>query len=185
MSDWMLAEFSGTYKTPHPEGFKDQTVLRPFHVFVEMKKDFLKAPGLCAIFQNFYGNAVKEAFPDMVKLNHVDFHGAVELNGDAINNPKAMSHKELLVYIQQKQYPINPSLYTARELRNEVVLYETDPSGQQHLQAKLQQLRGGAIDLANELASRPNLIRKAGEEVVEEKKPGGKKAGKSFAEALA
>jgi hypothetical protein len=180
-NELMLASFKGTYRSPHPEGFKEQAILRPFDVTVKMKQSFLAAPGLCGFFRNHYFAALKAKFPLMIAPYMIEFMGATELDGRPIDNPKAMSYGELLGYIQRKKYPINIGLYDATALRNEVVLYEQDPSGQQHLQGKLENLRGSEIALSNELAAIEDIL------VVntsDRPEPGSKKV-KSFAESLA
>jgi hypothetical protein len=176
--DLMLAEFKGTYRIPHPDGIKGESVLRPFHVIVKMKKQFLEAPGLHGFFLSYYANQVKKCYPDMISIYHVEFQEAKELDGKVINNPKALSFKNLRAYIHEKNYPINTALYSDVELRNEVVLYESDPKGQQHLQKRREDARGGEMEVARELSEIEDLVVR-----LDAANPGGK-ANKRFAEAL-
>lgn len=168
MSDYFIAEFKGTYRAPHADGIRDQFVLKNFHVKVKMKRDFLAAPGLNGTFANYYAKAVAALYPDFVDLYQFEFVEGLELDGKKIDNPKAMSHADLVEYVTRKKYPINTMLFNASELRNEVVLYEQDPSGQQTLQARYEKQRGGTIALSNELSALDDLVVRVDAEPVAE-----------------
>lgn len=157
-SEYFIAEFKGTYRAPHPSGARDQQITKDFHVKVKMLQTALDAPGLKGAFQNYYKESVKALYPDLIDFYSVQFIKGVELNGDKIDNPKAMSYADLVAYITRKKYPVNPLLFDQEELRNQVVLYEFDPSGQQLLQGKTEKLRGGQIEMALKLAAVDDLV---------------------------
>ena len=169
-NDFMLAEFKGTYRAPHPDGIKDQNIIKNFHVQVEMKKSFLKAPGLKGTFAVYYKELCKSMYPDMIDLYKFDLVEATELDGSPINNPKAMSYQDLVKYINEKQYPINIALYSQSELRNQVVLHEEDPKGQQKLQGITERTKGNAIAETNAIMSRIKPIRRLDKVENKEKK---------------
>ncbi len=158
MSDYILAEFKGTYRAPHPDGIRDQNITKPFHVKVKMKRECLDAPGLNGLFATYYKELLRKLYPDMIDTYFYDLVEARELDGSAIENPKALSHDNLLKYIGQRRMPINPLLYTPNELRNEVILYEIDPKGQQHLQNKLEQQKGSQLKISAEIMAIDDVI---------------------------
>ncbi|MBX9687083.1 MAG: hypothetical protein K2X27_10300 [Candidatus Obscuribacterales bacterium] len=151
MSDFILAEFKGTYRAPHPDGVRDANITKPFHVKVKMLRSNLKAPGLKGLFATYYKDFLRNAYTDMIDTYEFDLVQATELDGSVIHDPKALSYDGLLEHISRHHYPINPMLYPRHELRNEVVLYETDKAGQQHLQERLQKLKGNALETAAQL----------------------------------
>lgn len=148
---WMLVEFEGTYTTAHPDGIKGQKVIRPFHVRVKMKKEFLEARGLRGAFSVYYEEKLKRQYPGMISLHQFRMIEATEIDGSKINNPKCMSHADLLVYINEKDYQINTALYDDQELRHEVALYESDKKGQQKLQGQREAARGGKLKISKEI----------------------------------
>lgn len=158
--DWMLVEFKGTYTIANPNGVKGSKVVRPFHVKVEMKKSFLDFKGPTGItslrgpFATYYKQELRKADPGMIDLAQFDMVEATELDGTPIDDPNAMSHENLLDYIQRKRYPINPGLWNDQDLRHEVARYEADPKGQQKGQAHLTNVRGAFLDIAKEISSR-------------------------------
>jgi hypothetical protein len=156
----ILAEFKGTYRAPHPDGFQNQNVERPFHVKVKMKRESLQAPGLNGLFVTYYSGFMKKLFPDMIELYRWENLGCTELDGSPIeDDPKAMNRDQLLAYIKRKKYNINALLYpTVTELRNEVVLYETDRAGQQYLEGKRQELKGNLLEMAAEIAELDDVV---------------------------
>lgn len=158
MADLISAEFKGSYRAPHPDGIRDANITKNFHVRVKMKRSALKAPGLKGLFATYYKEFVREAYPDMIDLYEFDLVQATELDGTIIHDPKALSYDGLLNYISTHKYPINPMLYSRHELRNEVALYEVDKSGQQHLQNRLQQLRGNALEMSAELSKLADIL---------------------------
>ena len=164
MGDYILAEFKGNYRAPHPSGVRDQNITKEFHVKVKMKRDSLQAPGLCGLFSTYYKELLRKQYPDMIDTYFYEMIQATELNGAKIDHPKAMSHDDLLAYINKRQYPINPLLYSGTELRNEVILYEQDPKGQQHLQGKLEAQKGNMIAIASELHSLEDVLIVVGKE---------------------
>lgn len=157
-ADYILAEFKGTYRAPHPDGIRDQSITKPFHVKVKMKREALKAPGMCGLFRVYYFEHLRKAYPDIQDTYNYELVQATELNGDVIDNPKALSYDGLLAYIKEKEYPINTLLYSPVELRNEVVLYEEDPKGQQFLQEKRLKVHGNAMKMAADLTEVDDLL---------------------------
>lgn len=160
--NYILAEFKGTYRAPHPEGFREQNITKDFHVRVKMKRECLLAPGLNGLFATYYKEFLRKLKPDMIDLYVFDLVQATELNGATIYDPKALSHDGLMDYINQKKYPINPLLYSMLELRDQVVLFEQDPKGQQHLQDKLQNLKGNMLATSAELRELEDLMVEVG-----------------------
>lgn len=149
--EYILVEFKGTYRAPHPDGY-EKDVQKDFHVKVKMKRSVLAGPGTCGNFQAYYKGHLKKIYPDFKDTYFFEMIEATELDNSPIYNPKAMSHANLVDYIAKMGYPINPILFpTATDLRNEVVLYEQDKSGQQHLQKQLEDMKGAEIRTAAEL----------------------------------
>lgn len=155
---FILAEFRGTYRSPHPQGIKDANVTKDFHVKVKMRRESLSAPGLNGLFACYYKELLRGLYPDMIDTYQFNLVQATELDGTIITDPKALSHENLLEYIAYKGYPINPGLYPPHELRNEVVLYEFDAKGQQHLQKKLQEQKGNMLEIAAMLHGLDDVI---------------------------
>lgn len=151
--DLMLATFQGSYRVAHPDGFQDQNVLNNFEVDVQMSKEFLETPGLNAPFRVYYQHLVKSVYPDMIDLYRWELVQATELDGTPIENPKALSYSNLIDYINKKKYPINIGLFTPAELRNEVILYEQDAKGQQHLQELQENIRGASLRIGQQIAA--------------------------------
>jgi len=165
MSNLILAEFKGSYRSPHPQGYKDQNIERQFHVKVKMKRDSLNAPGLNGLFATYYASFLKNIFPDFLELYMFSLVEATELDGTPIRNPKCLSHAGLLQYIQDERIPINPLLYgDTTELRNQVVLYQVDSKGQQVLQEKIQKTKGQMLATAEELATIDDIVTVVGQE---------------------
>lgn len=174
MSDrnYILAEFKGTYRAPHPDGIKDANVTKQFNVKVKMKRESLKAPGLCGLFATYYKELLKTVkdkegnlvYRDMIDTYMYDLVQATELDGTVINNPKALSHERLISYIKEKEYPINALLYSSGELRNEVILYEEDPKGQQYLQNRRQKQKGHTLAISAEIQNLDDVIQVVGAE---------------------
>jgi hypothetical protein len=158
MTDYILAEFKGTYRAPHPDGIRDQNVTRNFNVKVKMKRECLNAPGLNGFFGSYYKEFLRKLYPDMIDTYKYEMVQATELDGKPIDSPKALPYEGLLQYIFRKKYPINPTLYSPKELRNQINLYEEDPKGQQFLEEKLQRLRGNQLAIAAELQSMDDVI---------------------------
>lgn len=158
MSDYILAEFKGTYRSPHPGGLRDQNVLKDFHVRVKMRRECLEAPGLNGLFANYYKEFLRRQYPDMIDTYMFDLVQATELDGSVILNPKALSYTGLLQYVASRRLPINTSLFSPTELRNEVVLFEHDPKGQQHLQALLEKRKGSTIAISAELQELDDVL---------------------------
>ena len=149
---WMIVEFEGTYRVAHPDGIKGQTVLRPFHIKVPMRRSYLKdSYNLRAPFGSFYKQRLINRYPGMIKLHHTKLIEATNPDGSIIKHPKAMSYDNLLEYIAENEYPINIGLYDDQQLRNEVVLYEKDAPGQQHLQANQERVKGSVLAVGQEL----------------------------------
>lgn len=149
--EYILVEFKGTYRAPHPDGY-EKDVQKDFHVKVKMKRGVLAGPGTCGHFQAYYKGHLKKIYPDFKDTYFFEMVQATELDGSIIHNPKAYSQANLIDYIARMGYPINPILYaTGTELRNEVVLYEQDKGGQQHLQKLLEDMKGAEIRTAAEL----------------------------------
>lgn len=155
---FILAEFRGSYRAPHPDGIRDANVTKEFHVKVKMKEDSLLAPGLNGLFATYYKGHLRKLYPEMIDTYMFDLVQATQLDGTPIDNPKAMSHDALLAHIAKKKYPINPLLYSTLELRDEVVLYEQDASGQQYLQNKRQLQKGSLLATAAELQGVEDLM---------------------------
>lgn len=149
--EYILVEFKGTYRAPHPDGY-EKDVQKDFHVKVKMKRGVLAGPGTCGHFQAYYKGHLKKIYPDFKDTYFFEMVEATELDGSIIHNPKAYSQANLIDYIARMGYPINPILYpTGTDLRNEVVLYENDKNGQQHLQRLLEDMKGAEIRTAAEL----------------------------------
>lgn len=157
-SEFFLAEFKGTYRAPHPAGIRTETIIRDFHVKVTMLKKFLAGDGLNGAFQVYYKGFLKNHYPDMINTYQFDLVEATELDGTKIDNPRCLSYQGLLDYIANRRYPINAMLYSALELRDEIILYEKDPKGQQHLQGKRENLKGNVLSTAAELGQLPNVM---------------------------
>ena len=164
-NNWMLVEFEGTYQVAHPDGVKGRKVLKNFHVKVEMNKSFLDATiiegsfhSLRGPFASFYTGFLKKLYPDMIDLYQFGMIEATELDGGKIRDPKCMNHADLMAYIVDRKYKINIGLYDDQQLRNEVVLYEADRKGQQHLQGHTERVRGGVLSVTNDLKHREHLI---------------------------
>ncbi len=155
--DWMLVEFEGTYKVADPS-IKGRKILRPFHVKVKMKKQFLEARGLRGAFATYYKEFLKRHFPGMIDLHEFRMIEATEVDGSKIHNPKAMSHQDLVAYIKEKRLPVNILLYDDQELRHQVVLYETDPKGQQKLQGQAERVHGGKLNLSREISEQEDIL---------------------------
>lgn len=158
MSDYFLAEFKGTYRAPHPGGLRDQNVTKDFHVRVKMRRECLEAPGLNGLFANYYKEFLRKQYPDMIDTYMFDLVQATELDGSVIDNPKALSYQRLVQYVTRRRLPVNTALYSPTELRNEVVLYEQDPKGQQHLQALLETRKGSTIAISAELQELDDVL---------------------------
>lgn len=158
MSKYIIAEFKGNYRAPHPEGRREENVTKRFHVKVKMKRECLAAPGLCGLFENYYKEFVRTLYPEMIDFHMFEFVEALNEDGSVINDPKALSYKGLLEYVAERGYPVNVTLYTPTELRNQVNLYEQDKLGQQHLEAKFQAMKGSMLAIANELKSMDDVI---------------------------
>lgn len=156
--NFILAEFKGTYRAPHPQGVRDQNITKEFHVKVKMERKSLKAPGLKGLFATYYKEFLRQAYPDMIDTYDFDLVQATELDGKRINDPKALSYEGLLEYIHEHDYNINAMLYPRHELRNEVVLYEKDREGQQLLQGKIQEQRGNALATAEKLSKVSDIL---------------------------
>lgn len=156
--NFILAEVKGTYRAPHPDGIRDANVTKDFHVKVKMEREWLNAPGLNGFFATYYKEHLKRAYPEMIDLYMFSVVQATELDGTPIHEPKAMSHDQLLEYIAKKKYPINPLLFSSNELRNEVILYEADPSGQQHLQGLRERRKGSVLATAAKLQEVGDLM---------------------------
>lgn len=158
---YILAEFKGTYRAPHPDGQRDLQVTRPFHVKVKMKAEVIhdsRVLGLNGLFATYYKEFLRRQFPDMVDLYFFDLVEATELDGTPIEHPKALSHSGLLQYLEKKKYPINCTLYTPAELRNEIMLYEVDKEGQQKLEGIRTELRGSELAVAAELQNLSDVM---------------------------
>jgi len=164
VNGFILAEFRGTYKAPHPEGFDKSQVEKPFHIKVKMKRESLNAPGLNGLFQTYYAGFMKKAYPDYIELYRFETVQATNLDGTVIRNPKALSHEGLLTYMKEENIPINPLLYEPSELRNQVCLYMEDKKGQQFLQEKLQNSKGQMLATAAELADIDDILVRADQE---------------------
>lgn len=158
MQDFILAEFQGTYRAPHPDGIKDANMTKNFHVKVKMKRESLRAPGLNGLFATYYKSRLRTLYPDMIDTYMYDLVQATELDGKVIDNPKALSYEGLLKYVAKKMYPINVTLYSPNELRNQIVLYEEDHTGQQTLEGILTKHRGSELKTAAELQDVDDLI---------------------------
>lgn len=158
--NWLLAEFKGTYSCASPTGIKGQKIEKPFHVKVEMKKDFLNHPGptgmvsLCGPFVTYHKQELKQIHPDLIDTYMFELIEATELDGTKINRPECLSYEDLKDYITEKEYPINTSLYSRTDLRHAVRLYEHDEKGQQKLQGDIEKVRGGVLRISNEIAKR-------------------------------
>lgn len=149
---WMRVEFEGTYRVRSPQGIKNQSVERPYHIFVPMSKRYLKdSSNLRAPFCSFYENRLKNKYPGMLGLYQTRLIEALNEDGSVINHPKALSYENLKEYIKEREYPINIGLYDDQQLRNEVVLYEKDADGQQHLQSWTEKVKGGSLAVGQEL----------------------------------
>lgn len=160
-SDYILAEFKGTYRAAHPDGQRDVNVTKPFHVKVKMKASVIsdnRVLGLNGLFATYYKEFLRRMFPDMIDTYFFDLVEATEVDGTPIEHPKALSHKGLLEYISKKRYPINITLYTPGELRNEVMLYESDEKGQQKLESIRTELRGSELAVAAELQKLDDVL---------------------------
>jgi hypothetical protein len=158
MADYILAEFKGTYRAPHPEGIKDAKVAKQFHVKVKMLRDCLSAPGLKGLFHVFYLEHLRKNYPDLVDTYKYDLVQATEIDGTEIDSPKALNYDGLLKYIAKRRYPINASLYSPAKLRNEIVLYEQDAKGQQFLEQKLMARKGSMLAIAAELQNIDDIM---------------------------
>lgn len=156
--DWILVEFKGTYKVPHKEGFRGQSMLKPFHVQVEMERSFLlnlkPYQSLRGTLATYYMNILKQSYPDMIELHRFDMVEATEVDGDKIHDPRAMRHADLIDYIQKNKLPINISLYNDQDLRHEVALYEQDKKGQQHIQGWREKVQGGMLEVSKRISER-------------------------------
>ncbi|MBX9937649.1 MAG: hypothetical protein K2Y32_00265 [Candidatus Obscuribacterales bacterium] len=160
-SEYILAEFKGTYRAPEPNGQRDLNVTKPFHVAVKMDRSVLtddRVLGLKGLFATYYREFVRRAYPDMIDLYFFDLVQATELDGTVIENPKALSFDNLIAYIQKKRYPINTTLYAPAELRNEVLLYERDKDGQQHLESLRTKMRGSELAVAAKLQNLDDVL---------------------------
>ena len=161
--DWMLVEFKGTYLCAHPDGIKGQKVTRPFHVKVEMKKQFLRDlkpfESLCGPFAVYYVGLVKNLYPELIDLHRFEMIEATELDGTKINDPRAMCHEDLLEHISDRELPINAGMLDAKDLRHHIMLHAQDPKGQARMQENLQKVRGGHLAISKEIGERKQAIR--------------------------
>lgn len=165
----ILATFEGTFKTAHPEGHRGEQVTRPFKCRVKIPRHFLKPipntvpalrhVSLTAVFGTYYKQHLKKAHPEMLDLYRWRLVEATELDGSVMDDPKCLSYQGLLDFVKEKEYPINPLLYpTDQELRDAILLYEDDETGQQKLQKRWEQITGPVLKVSQEIAAIDNVF---------------------------
>lgn len=101
------------------------TVSKPYEITVRMSQELVKDGGAQKNFSNhMWKTAMKEKYPDCVGLAKYLIKNTIDLSGDELTEVQLMNRQQLLDYIKENEYPLEPSIHNDDSLRQFVLAYE-------------------------------------------------------------